>query len=171
MPRLPPPSATTDGVPKRCLVSNPQQKKKHTRVFAVLCVCVVVSVFPPPMTSNHNPLDSSQAVCQILERVRGVGNPLTSGVSSSLLSSSSTLATLAKDASIVPGSVLTPYGPWAGAHQDEALMFLNTKPLSNPQGVQTTQRAPPTDSEVQNFNALLDSSIARYLDITAKGIK
>ena len=127
------------------------------------------------MTSNHNPLDSSQAVCQILERVRGVANPLTSGVSSSLLSSSSTLAALAKDASIVPGSVLTPFGPWAGAHQDEALMFLNTKPLPNPQGVQaakTAKTAPPlTIPEVENFNTLLTSSIARYLDLTAKGVK
>ena len=124
------------------------------------------------MTSNHNPLDSSQAVCQILERVRGVANPLTSGVSSSLLSSSSTLAALAKDASIVPGSVLTPFGPWAGAHQDEALMFLNTMPLPNPQGVQAAKTAPPLSaSEVENFNSQLNFSIARYLDLTTKGIK
>lgn len=124
------------------------------------------------MSSNHNPLDSSQAVCQILERVRGVANPLTSDASASLLSSACELAKLAKDATIVPGSVLTPSGPWAGAHQDEALMFLNTKPLPNPnpQAAPTT-KSPPTTSEAENFNFLLEASIARYLDLTAKSIK
>jgi len=116
-----------------------------------------------------NPLDVSLACVQILERVskQTIENGSGSALSSSLLSATTTLSQLTTDASIVPGSVVVPWGPWCGYNRDEALQFLNTAPLTASSVTASSVKAPSiklTSVQANEFNAALGSSVSHFAE-------